>query len=665
MKPSKVAIVASGVVLLGIAMGSAALTLGPTQSIAWLGKPLDVRIQVQSDVVDDLQSGCLAADVLYGDNQVDPARVSVTLSSAMGAGGLQSVRVVSTLTIDEPVVTVQLRVGCQQKLSKRYTLFADLPTSVVEPVARSAPADNSLGKDRIAAIAPAATAVSMEPPVRKRRLVKGTVEARPPMASTITPRVTKKFSGSRLKLDALDLLMDRDPVLRATTELLTLPQEDGAKRTEAAALWRSMNVSPEQWLQDQAKSVALEKGIQTLQTVTKQNQVGLNDLQVKVQQSESERYANWLVYTLVGLCMASLVALFWLWRRNREEYAPEWLHVPDAQDSQLVQTVQHPVVAPPASVSVPASPRVPAGDATEPEVPAQALAEVPRALADVELDIDLDSVEPTEPTVSVAIAPTLPARSSKPAGRDYSPSGSAALRTCESAEMVDVREQAEFFVSIGQHDRAIDILTTRVAQFGESSPLVCLDLLRMYHDLGREAEFEIMRAEFNRWFSGYVPEFSVFGNDGRSLEEYPDILELLSVLWPSPEVLQYIEGCLYRPSAGEDGVVFDLHAYLDLLLLHGVAKHLVRHTDPSRGSNKPEALRVPARAHAAMVGEAPQFDGDEAAPYRAGEKYRGSKLGALKYPPTTPLREDTTDLRLQVEAERDSGVTDFNFLGLR
>jgi hypothetical protein len=112
-------------------------------------------------------------------------------------------------------------------------------------------------------------------------------------------------------------------------------------------------------------------------------------------------------------------------------------------------------------------------------------------------------------------------------------------------------------------------------------------------------------------------------------------------------------------------VVFDLHAYLDLLLLHGVAKQLVRHTDPSRSSIKPEALRVPARAHAAMVGEAPQFDGDEAAPYRAGERYRGSKLGALKYPPTTPTRENTTDLRLQAQAERDSGVTDFNFLGLR
>ena len=41
--------------------------------------------------------------------------------------------------INEPVVTVLLRVGCQQKLSKRYTFFAEPPTQVVEPVVPPAP----------------------------------------------------------------------------------------------------------------------------------------------------------------------------------------------------------------------------------------------------------------------------------------------------------------------------------------------------------------------------------------------------------------------------------------------------------------------------------------------------------------------------------------------
>jgi hypothetical protein len=222
--------------------------------------------------------------------------------------------------------------------------------------------------------------------------------------------------------------------------------------------------------------------------------------------------------------------------------------------------------------------------------------------------------------------------------------------------MVDVREEAEFFVSVGQHDKAIDILTARVAQFGESSPLVCLDLLRLYHALGREAEFEMMRAEFNHWFSGNVPEFWVFGDDGRSLEQYPQIMKSLSALWPSSEVLDYIEGCLYRQAAGDNGVVVDLQAYLDLLLLHGVAKQMVRHTDPLHPGNKLEALRVPARTHAAMAGDASQLEGGEAIPYRAGAQRRGSQFGALKYPPTTPPLESTTDLtvlQVAVPSERN------------
>jgi hypothetical protein len=634
-----------------------------------------VQFQVQSDSVDDLLPNCLAAEVLYGDTQLDPARISVTASPATGAG--QSVRVVTTVRVDEPVVTVHLRVGCQQKLSKRYTLFAELPISVVEPVApkvfrsdrsniRSAPGESGVkpvqgatGGLATAYAAHSATTQALATPVNIGGSSKVTVKPQPPVTAPMASLATKKSGVARLKLDPLDLLMDRDPVLRASGELLTVPQEDGAKRAEAAALWRSLNVSPEQMLQDEANAAALEKDIQSLFAATTQNQKGLIDLQGKVQQAESERYANWLVYSLTGLWVVSLVTLLWLWRRKRTEHASAWLHEPDAQDSVLAHTVQESVGEDPAPAALVSSPKPSTGVATPADVAAPATAVEPQATVDIELEIDLDlgpfesaGVEPAPDLIGEA--PPVPVQAS--AERDFFPSSSAALRACESAEMVDVREEAEFFVSVGQHDKAIDILTARVAQFGESSPLVCLDLLRLYHALGREAEFEMMRAEFNHWFSGNVPEFWVFGDDGRSLEQYPQIMKSLSALWPSSEVLDYIEGCLYRQAAGDNGVVVDLQAYLDLLLLHGVAKQMVRHTDPLHPGNKLEALRVPARTHAAMAGDASQLEGGEAIPYRAGAQRRGSQFGALKYPPTTPPLESTTDLtvlQVAVPSERN------------
>ena len=69
MKPLvKVRTVAFGAVLLGVALGCSALTLGRVQGMAWVGKPLDVRVLIQADPGDEPIAGCLSAEVLYGDN---------------------------------------------------------------------------------------------------------------------------------------------------------------------------------------------------------------------------------------------------------------------------------------------------------------------------------------------------------------------------------------------------------------------------------------------------------------------------------------------------------------------------------------------------------------------------------------------------------------------
>jgi hypothetical protein len=639
MNLSKVGKVAVGVALLGVAVGSFALTLGRTQDVAWVGKPLDVQFQVQPDSVDDLLPDCLAAQVLYGDSALDPGRISVTTSQSTGAG--QVIRVLTTLPINEPVVTVQLRVGCQQKLSKQYTFLAELPTHVVEPVVPAAPrsriteaAQRPVSTTPTPIVSPPAE-VSAAPTRRARVDAKADVAPAPAQGQRPAKPATKAVRGSRLKLDPLELLIERDPVLRASDELLTLPQEDGSRRTEAAALWRSLNVSPEQVLQDEAKALALEKDMQSLRAATAQNQKGLLDLQATVQQSESQRYANWLVYGLVGLWVACLAVIWWFLRRVREQRATDWRQGHDAQDSQLADTMQRPIVEHGGSDS-PAVPVTPVADTPLARAPVDAAAAAPLSEVDIELEVDLDLHTGPLALGSKNQAP-VPALTAH-ATRDFYPSGAVALRASESAELMDVREQAEFFLSLGQHDKAIEILTTRVAQFGESSPLVCLDLLRMYHDLGREAEFEVMRTEFNHWFAGYVPEFSQFGNDGRALEEYPRIMERISMLWPSPKVLEYIEGCLYRQASGDEGLVFDLNAYLDLLLLHGVAKQMVRIANPLHPGNKAEAVRIPVRSHEAMAGDASQLEGSAAVPHRSGAQRRGSQFGALKYPPTTPAR---------------------------
>jgi hypothetical protein len=728
-----------GVLMLCTAMGCAGLTLGRAQGAIFVGKPLDLRVQLQFDGSEEVSSGCMVAEVSYGDSQLDSARITVTVEPATGRTTQgATVRVESPVLIDEPVVTVNLRAVCQSKTSRRYTLFPDVSTNVVEPVAaapaRRTPAPLALPVVPSAATVPARPAAQVAqaaapaaspnpaPAPRKARAVAATAAAEqapatarvqaaapltPPAALPLRPRAAKAAGRSRLKLDSLDLLIERDPVLKASDELLTPPQENSPQRTEAAALWRALNASPEEILHEEARAQEMARDLKALYAVTNENQKGLMELANRVQRAESERYANGLVYGLMALCLAAVLALAWVWRRLRSvARTPSWSQGLDAGDSLMAELVQHKAD----NRAAPAGP--------QPVAPLSVPAHAPvRAAAPLtEVDFDLDLMAPASapppppreaPAAARAFASPLPAPMPVPVpvptavakpspesrraahSRDFSASMSAGLRAIDSEELVDVRQQADFFVSLGEHQKAIDILTTRIAQCGESSPLVCLDLLKIYHALGREPEFAFMRTEFNNWFTGRVPEFAAFGDEGRPLEHYPQVMRQIVSLWPDPRVLEYIENCLYHHSSDDDVLDFDLQAYRDLLLLHSVAKRIVRLSDDAGESHALELIRIPPRAPAAPVGGLPSdpVDGD-AVVHRAGAQHRGAwkrsvapvpdedpqadvetsgaPLGAMKVPPVEPVVLSLDEPLSGAAGEPDQGsLTDFNFLNLR
>lgn len=714
MNPCLLKSVAVGVVLLSTSMGVAGVSLGRLQGAAWVGQSLDVQIPAQLDHNDDAQPECLSADVQYGETLLDPARITVSwvAATARTGGSGQGVRVAATVLIDEPIVTVNLRVGCQQKLFKRYVLFADVPTSVVEPpvqteqaVAKAVTptvlaAAASVGgraephgptkPAKVAAQAPASGAKAPTPRLVKPRTEPVAVAAPPaPVRASKPQRATAK---ARLKLDPLDLLIDYAPVLRSSDEMVSVPPEDTQKRSEAAALWRSLNANPQELLQDELRLQRLQKDLQSLHAVTADNQKGLLELADKARQAESERYANGLVYSLIALWVVSLLVLFWVWRRMRAQDVSNWSEGLDYGDESVM-----PDILPDHLVS-PFGPESPVVSA-----PAPAAVHPVAALPVTEVDLDLGLMESSEsalmpvgaiysPPAAAAPPPVRDSRLSPAAARavghvDFQLSISPGARAIDSAELVDARQQADFFMSLGQHEEAIEILTTRIAQVGESSPLVCLDLLKIYHRLGRKSEFEFMRTEFNHWFAARVPEFSEFGNDGRSLERYPQIMERIVSLWPSPEVLEYIEGCIYQHAEEGDGEVFDLQAYLDLLFLHGVAKRLVRQTDDDDDPGTAELLRIPPRPQAVnAAGQLREAQASASSTHRAGAHLRGSRaqrdpvdeidpeldvdtqgapLSAIRVPPSAGLPKSGPAPAAASGDSANGNLTDFNFLGLR
>jgi hypothetical protein len=139
-------------------------------------------------------------------------------------------------------------------------------------------------------------------------------------------------------------------------------------------------------------------------------------------------------------------------------------------------------------------------------------------------------------------------------------------------ELLDLEQQAEFFVVLGQDDAAIELLVEHLRHTDGSSPLPYLKLLEIHRRRGDRSDYERMRARFNHRFNAYAPEWEVDLQSGLSLDGYPGVLPRLQKVWPRPlDSMAELEAMLFRKSQGE---LFDLPAYREVLFLYALARDL-------------------------------------------------------------------------------------------
>ena len=142
-------------------------------------------------------------------------------------------------------------------------------------------------------------------------------------------------------------------------------------------------------------------------------------------------------------------------------------------------------------------------------------------------------------------------------------------------DLIDLEQQVEFFVVLGQDDAAEELLLTRV-NTGLTSALPYLKLLEIYQRLGRESAFEGMAARFAVRFKALPPTWGANLNLGQSLEGYPDVLRELQAAWKNHgNAMVKLHALLSAETERSTG--FDLPAYLDLLLLYSLARDLSEH----------------------------------------------------------------------------------------
>ncbi|MRD48418.1 FimV family protein [Caenimonas koreensis] len=603
--------------LLLAAPASFAFGTGAAEGVPLIGRPLDIVVPITLDAGTDLASSCVTAEVMQGDTAIESAQTRVE-----GGGSARTVlRVRTTRLIEEPVVTVTVNFGCFLRTSRKFVLLADLPATVSSPIPPLVPRTQAAAGPTVLPFSPGlggfdvpagngaqpgpassttrrrATAPGAEAPAAGARPAAGSMSPRlarapntpaagqdPAVASptTAAPAPAKRSQASvvrvdrrsRLKLEPLDLTVDPEPKLKLTMSIDTVPEVTPQKRAEAAAIWRALNRSQADVVQDYERLQAMSADLTAMRQSIQANKAELDAVRAKLEKAESDRdRMTWLLTAIVIALVLALAAALFLRRRGwfagGDKSEPRWWR--DSKGQEL--------------------------DASEPTIVAAA-APASSAVSGKQLDVDLD-VFGDAPASAQAPAST---ESTQPISAfdnlDFQSSQPSSWRSLTTEELHDIQEQADFFVSLGDYDRAVNVLMTHVHASPHNSALAWMALLDLHHRLNRERGYEGLRDQIERRMNVKVPAFNDYLKPTAGLEAYADALARIVSLWPSPRVLDVIEESIYRlpGAASGESERFELAAFDELLLLQSLAKAVVKQPaatdvqlaqEPGAGENFP------------------------------------------------------------------------------
>lgn len=229
---------------LTIAAQACALTLGPTQGPVVLGAPMDIRVTVEPDAGQTLHSSCIDANAQLGEVL---AHLSLDLLPP------NTVRIHSRQAVNEPLVSLKISAGCNNKAVRSYTLFADPPKAL-----SSAPASNAQTPIRLTppnhtaspapaaqprATATAAAAPAQTPPAAAPHPAKSAPPPAPSPARTAaasaaasTDAAATRPSATPISPEAMDNMR---PVLRMDTLFLFPDSSEARANTESPAANRA------------------------------------------------------------------------------------------------------------------------------------------------------------------------------------------------------------------------------------------------------------------------------------------------------------------------------------------------------------------------------------------------------------------------------------------
>ncbi|CAD5373742.1 conserved exported hypothetical protein [Rubrivivax sp. A210] len=587
-------------IVIGAASTTAAATgLGAGGASAVLGQPLDFVVQVRLDAADEQALNCINAEVTVGDRRLPAPWVRATVEGR--SPDAARIRVSTTVSIDEPVVTIGLSAGCASRVARRYVVLAD-PPALPPPVPAALPLAEAVAPAPASPSPPAMVGVPapVQQPVvlaereaspaaappgraerstakRAERTSERKAERQRPAPRKAVAKAARRAAeaGPRLQLEALAPAPVPTPAAsaeRATVEEALVAVADAASATRAAQAAASAQAE---------RLASMERVVEQLRTEARSNRELAAQLREKLQ--ESDQTGHWTLPLLVLALMMGALAAWLAWRLSvvqrvrQQDWQAAAVAPPDpaagqgadpAGPGQPQLTAPAPFVTSTQVMPAPMTPRPRPrpGPAWPPPAPAENWAPVSTQappLATVQMPPRAKPLPPPdEPELLTQRTEVL-----APVAQD------STLRDVSIEELIDLEQQAEFFVVLGQDGAAVDLLNEHLRSSGGISPLPYLKLLEIHHRRGERKAYEAIRTRFNQQFNAYAPEWGADPAHGRTLADYSGVLPRLQQVWPRPlDAMAELEALLFRKSRGD---LFELPAYREVLFLYALARDLM------------------------------------------------------------------------------------------
>jgi len=525
-----------------VAAPALAAGLGAGAGATVLGQPLDHVVPVRLAPGETLEPECISAQVRVGERPLPASQVRTRVEPRSPGGA--HIRITTTSAMDEPVIAIDLDLRCPSRLSRNYIVLADPAAAATVANAAVVPAQVTAPVDADARVVASAARRSPAAAARRRassrpastRPVVNAPRRAPVRASAVPFLHTVAVVAPPAQL-RLDFAAPAPEAADAAVEraLEAVAQAASAARAQAEAASAAA-----------ARIAVLERDVERLRGESRT--VRDEATQLRTQLAGSAGAGRWMLplMALALLLAASTAWLAWRLARIRRDRRQDWREALRAPRE--------------ASAAEPSRSR----QATSPipfvssEVKPAAQPEGPRAMPPTAVDpVDEPALHRTEPLA----APSL--------------LDGTTARDVSIEELIDLEQQADFFIVLGQDDAAVDLLVQHLRDTGGGSPLPYLKLLEIHHRRGERGAYERMRSRFNQRFNAYAPEWGVDLQAGRSLDDYSGVLPRLQQVWPRPlDAMAELEALLFRKSRGE---LFDLPAYGEVLFLYALARDRLDH----------------------------------------------------------------------------------------